>query len=87
MAMAYAVDLGRERFETVWTDVSDATLTPYRKSKALAEQAAWDFLRHVDGRTTLTTILPSAVFGPVLTAETLGSVLSCRAPAVTPPAR
>jgi nucleoside-diphosphate-sugar epimerase len=60
--------------ETVWTDASDPTLTAYRKSKAVSERAAWEFMRHVDTRTALTTILPSAVFGPVLNADTLGSV-------------
>jgi dihydroflavonol-4-reductase len=60
--------------ETLWTDPDDRRLTTYRKSKTLAERAAWDFMASYDGPTTLTTILPGAVFGPVLTPSNAGSV-------------
>lgn len=58
--------------ETLWT-VDDPALPAYRRSKTLAERAAWDFMAGHDGPTTLTTILPGAVFGPVLSGDTLGS--------------
>ncbi|MFJ6988143.1 MULTISPECIES: NAD-dependent epimerase/dehydratase family protein [unclassified Streptomyces] len=60
--------------ETLWTDPEDPTLIPYRRSKTLAERAAWDFMADHGGTTELTTVLPGAVFGPVLSTETLGSV-------------
>jgi dihydroflavonol-4-reductase len=60
--------------ESRWTDTTEPGLTPYRLSKAIAERAAWDFMAGQSGLTTLTTILPSAVFGPVFTPENLGSV-------------
>ncbi|MFD9007376.1 NAD-dependent epimerase/dehydratase family protein [Streptomyces sp. NPDC059582] len=60
--------------ETLWTDPDDPTLIPYRRSKTLAERAAWDFVAGHDGPTELTTVLPGAVFGPVLAADTIGSV-------------
>jgi dihydroflavonol-4-reductase len=60
--------------ETVWTDVNDGKVVPYRKSKTLAERAAWDFMTREGGSTELTTILPSAVLGPMLSKEHLGSV-------------
>jgi nucleoside-diphosphate-sugar epimerase len=60
--------------ETVWTDPADRQFDAYRLSKILAERAAWDFMAGYTGPTTFTTILPSAVFGPVLTRENLGSV-------------
>ncbi len=60
--------------ETLWTDPDDSRLSAYRKSKTLSERAAWQFMKDYDGPTTLTTILPGAVFGPVLTADNLGSV-------------
>lgn len=60
--------------ETLWTDLRDPTLIPYRRSKTLAERAAWDFMATYQGPTELTTVLPGAVFGPVLTASTVGSV-------------
>jgi nucleoside-diphosphate-sugar epimerase len=49
-------------------------LVPYRRSKTVAEKAAWDFMAGYEGPTTLTTILPGAVFGPILTTSNLGSV-------------
>ncbi|MDT2005037.1 NAD-dependent epimerase/dehydratase family protein [Rhodococcus opacus] len=60
--------------EELWTDPDDPTLIPYRRSKTLAERSAWDFMREQDGVTELTTVLPGAVFGPVLTSANLGSV-------------
>jgi nucleoside-diphosphate-sugar epimerase len=60
--------------ETLWTDPDDTTLPAYRRSKTIAERAAWDFMADHKGPTTLTTILPGAVFGPLLTASNLGSV-------------
>ncbi|MEV7323356.1 NAD-dependent epimerase/dehydratase family protein [Streptomyces sp. NPDC093970] len=60
--------------ETLWTDPEDPTLIPYRRSKTLAELAAWEFMRGHDGPTELVTVLPGAVFGPVLTADAAGSV-------------
>jgi dihydroflavonol-4-reductase len=59
--------------ETLWT-VDDPSLPAYRRSKTLAEKAAWDFMAQYDGPTQLTTILPGAVFGPILTDANLGSV-------------
>ncbi len=60
--------------ETLWTDPQDPTLIPYRRSKTLAERAAWDFMAARPGRTELTTVLPGAVFGPILTTDNIGSV-------------
>ena len=59
--------------ETLWTDPNDPTLIPYRRAKTLAEQLAWD-LAGKPGSPELVTILPGAVFGPVLSASTVGSV-------------
>ena len=75
-AAAARPPLGSDRVadETVWTDPSDRRFDPYRLSKILAERAAWDFMAAQAGPTTFTTILPGAVFGPVLRKESLGSV-------------
>ncbi|MEV6281893.1 NAD-dependent epimerase/dehydratase family protein [Kribbella sp. NPDC051770] len=59
--------------ETLWT-VDDPKLPAYRRSKTLAEKAAWDFMAGYDGPTRLTTVLPGAVFGPILSTANLGSV-------------
>jgi nucleoside-diphosphate-sugar epimerase len=58
--------------ETTWSNPDKQE--PYRRSKTLAEKAAWEFMKNEGGKTEFVTILPSAVFGPVLTKEGLGSV-------------
>lgn len=60
--------------ETLWTNPEDSSLSTYRKSKTLSEMAAWQFMKEYEGPTTLTTILPGAVFGPILSTDNRGSV-------------
>ena len=67
-----AKPLARAIDETDWTDPDQPDLANYRRSKVLAERAAWDFM--AGQKTRLTTLLPGAIFGPVLTQEQLGSV-------------
>ncbi len=55
--------------ESRWTDTNDPGLGPYRLAKTLAERAAWDFMASQTGPTTLATILPAAVVGPVFGAD------------------
>jgi dihydroflavonol-4-reductase len=55
--------------ESGWTDVNDRQLGAYRLAKTLAERAAWELMSTQSGRTTLTTVLPSAIMGPVFSAE------------------
>ncbi len=68
------LDSDRASDETIWADPADPQFDAYRISKILAEHAAWDFMERHPGATTFTTILPGAVFGPVLTKDNLGSV-------------
>ena len=71
---AIAYGHGRERYradaspmtEADWTDVDGPHVTPYAKSKTLAERAARDFIAHEGGATELVTVNPSGVFGPTL---------------------
>ncbi|HEX8868299.1 MAG TPA: NAD-dependent epimerase/dehydratase family protein [Lentzea sp.] len=58
--------------ETLWTDEGLVKLDEYRRSKVLAERAAWEFMRDKD--TSFVTVLPGAVFGPVQSEEGWGSV-------------
>ena len=58
----------------MWADPDDPQFDAYRVSKILAERAAWDFMTTSGGSTEFTTVLPGAVFGPILSAENLGSV-------------
>src|SRR5205823_9213858 len=52
--------------ETVWTDASDPKVDAYAKSKTLAEKAAWDLIKAGGGKTTLATVNPALVLGPVM---------------------
>lgn len=53
--------------ENDWTDETNKRdLTPYFKSKTVAEKAAWDFLDKDNSGMELTTVLPGAILGPVL---------------------
>lgn len=53
--------------EENWTDINHKTMTPYIKSKTLAEQAAWDFVSK-NPEMQLTTINPVFVQGAPLDA-------------------
>jgi nucleoside-diphosphate-sugar epimerase len=52
--------------EEDWTDLNSDHLSPYVKSKTLAERAAWDFIAREGGALELAVINPVGIFGPVL---------------------
>ena len=52
--------------ERQWTDLDDPRVGAYSRSKTLAERTAWDMVGAASGTTTLATINPSVVLGPVL---------------------
>jgi nucleoside-diphosphate-sugar epimerase len=58
--------------ETLWT-VDDDSLPAYRRSKTIAEREAWAWVDAHPGAIELTTVLPGAVLGPILSAGTVGS--------------
>ena len=60
--------------EACWTDADEPGLAPYRRSKVLAERAAWDFVARDSCDLEFTTVLPAAVFGPARTPSALGSL-------------
>lgn len=60
--------------EEDWTDIGGPGVTPYVKSKTLAEQAAWRFVEDEGGGLELATINPVGVFGPVLGKDFASSV-------------
>lgn len=57
--------------ETLWSDENNKELDAYRLSKIASERAAWDFSKQYD--LALTTILPGAVFGPVMSEGNISS--------------
>ncbi len=60
--------------ETVWTNPEDPGVSAYSRSKTLAERAAWDLIAASEGATTLATVNPSLVLGPVLSGDFSDSV-------------
>jgi dihydroflavonol-4-reductase len=52
--------------ENDWTDPDDPSLTPYVRSKTIAELAAWDLVNQRGEQERLATINPGAIIGPVL---------------------
>jgi dihydroflavonol-4-reductase len=52
--------------EDDWTDADNPKLTPYTRSKTIAERAAWDFVKERDEVAKLAVVNPGAILGPVL---------------------
>jgi nucleoside-diphosphate-sugar epimerase len=61
--------------ETDWTNPNADDVTPYVKSKTLAERAAWDFVAREGRGLELSVVNPVAVFGPVLGPDYATSIL------------
>ncbi|MBZ4192611.1 SDR family oxidoreductase [Niabella beijingensis] len=63
-------DLDKVFNEKDWTDETcKKDTTPYIRSKAITEKAAWDFIRQNNSGLELTTILPGAILGSVLESD------------------
>ncbi|WP_433829038.1 SDR family oxidoreductase [Flavobacterium anhuiense] len=68
-----AVGMGHKNRKTPyteedWTNI-DSNIHAYQKSKTIAEQAAWDFIKNEGGHLELSAINPVAVMGPILGAD------------------
>src|SRR4051812_42463031 len=55
--------------EADWSDPDDTRLTPYARSKTIAERAAWDLVRERGEEEKLAVVNPGAILGPVLGTE------------------
>lgn len=74
-AVAYGHPPGRDMFtEADWTDASSPDVSPYAKSKAIAERAARDWIADQGGGMEFVSINPSLVVGPVLDADVSTSI-------------
>lgn len=51
--------------ERDWSDPDNPKLTPYARSKTIAERAAWDFVRERGEAERLAVVNPGAILGPV----------------------
>jgi nucleoside-diphosphate-sugar epimerase len=65
--------VGRPFDETDWTNPND-NVTPYVKSKTLAERAAWDFIQTEGGGLELAVINPVGILGPALSKDVSTSI-------------
>jgi len=52
--------------EEDWSDPANPNLSPYGRSKTIAELAAWDLVKEKGATGRLTTVQPSAIIGPAL---------------------
>jgi nucleoside-diphosphate-sugar epimerase len=68
-----APPVGRPFDETDWTNPND-NVTPYVKSKTLAERAAWDFIETEGGGLELAVINPVGILGPALSKDVSTSI-------------
>jgi nucleoside-diphosphate-sugar epimerase len=55
--------------EADWTDLDFAGLSPYVRSKTIAERAAWDLVREAGEPERLATVNPGAILGPLLSRD------------------
>ncbi|WP_293905581.1 aldehyde reductase [Phenylobacterium sp.] len=60
--------------ETTWTDPDARGVSAYARSKTLAERAAWELIAEHGGATTLATVNPALVLGPVRSGDFSDSV-------------
>jgi nucleoside-diphosphate-sugar epimerase len=56
--------------EEDWSDPDNPDITPYGRSKTLAERAAWDFVNEGGETSRLSVVNPSAILGPTLSDDT-----------------
>lgn len=56
--------------EADWTDGTDESKSPYVRSKAIAERAAWDYAAAQEATDRLATVCPGAIIGPALSDDT-----------------
>jgi dihydroflavonol-4-reductase len=57
------------RTEEDWTDLLNPELSPYVRSKTIAERAAWDFVDEADERDRIAVVNPGAILGPALSED------------------
>ena len=65
-AIMYGQEKGKSNFdETNWTDVNGPMVSPYTKSKTLAEKLVWEIAQQ-NPQLKVTTINPGFILGPIL---------------------
>src|SRR5204863_7390275 len=59
----------RQLTEADWSDPDNPRLSPYARSKTIAELAAWELMRSRGAEDRLAVVAPGAIVGPVLGAD------------------
>ncbi|MGH1517533.1 SDR family oxidoreductase [Chryseobacterium sp. JK1] len=67
-AVSYGTFKNTPYTEEDWTVIND-TVAPYQRSKTISEKAAWDFIKNEGNGMELSVVNPTAVLGPVLSAD------------------
>ncbi len=77
VARGHGKGLGRPLTEADWSDVEAPDMTPYFKSKTLAEREAWAIMERAGRRDDLTVVNPGFILGPLLDADmgTSGAII------------
>jgi nucleoside-diphosphate-sugar epimerase len=65
---------GQPLDESVWTDLSAPGLTPYVRSKTIAEEAAWELAAERDMRDRIAAVNPVVIIGPLLSDDRSASI-------------
>lgn len=73
-AVGYSPKPVRDYDEEDWTSPDTPGLAPYPLSKAVAEQAAWDFVEREGGGIELVSLNPTWIAGPTLTTDARSSL-------------
>jgi dihydroflavonol-4-reductase len=55
--------------EQDWTDLTNPKLSPYVRSKTIAEQAAWELVKETQSTERLAVVNPGAILGPALSED------------------
>jgi nucleoside-diphosphate-sugar epimerase len=73
--IAYGRGTPRTAFtESDWTDPAGADVSPYIKSKTVAERTAWEFVEREGGDLEMTAVNPVGILGPVLGPDYASSI-------------
>lgn len=75
IAYGHKTNAAREFDHTDWTPLNEGYISPYTRSKTMAEMAAWDFIKNSAPEMQLTTVNPALVVGAPLD-EHYGASLS-----------
>lgn len=66
IAYGHQKNASREFDHTDWTPLDQGYISPYTRSKTMAEMAAWDFVKNAAPEMELTTVNPALVVGAPL---------------------